>query len=196
MARQENFAFLLQYLKAFPLEQVTVRSCLLFPPCGIISSSPACRIPTLQYLLNFLAEWLEVHCARDPSAWRKKRNIKANWAIPPLRVVRRHPSRHRFHRFLLKAQSQVIEWVSLLLDSRFLELVLLEDSHPIIARIESIVRGQVQAAKELSHFAAYLDDYRHLLRSRQALEKVQSASAINSKHADTRDVYIIEVLHI
>lgn len=92
--------------------------------------------------------------------------------------------------------SQVIEWVSLLLDSRFSELVLLEDSHPIIERVAALTRTQMRMTKELNNFSAYLDQYRTNLKARQKLEMAKSLSALNSKQASTHDTYIIEVLYL
>jgi hypothetical protein len=91
---------------------------------------------------------------------------------------------------------QVIEWLGLLLDSRFSELVLLDDSHPIIQRVGVITKQQVRIAQELGRFEAYLGDYRRTLERWAKVLKSQPASAVNSDYSKTSDTYIVEVLYI
>jgi hypothetical protein len=49
---------------------------------------------TRQYLLDYLAEWLEAHCTRDVSLLFHSKTVSANWAVPEFSKVRARPTNH------------------------------------------------------------------------------------------------------
>jgi hypothetical protein len=89
---------------------------------------------------------------------------------------------------------QVIEWLGMLLDSRFSELVMLDDSHPVIQRVTTLVKDQVRMTQELGRFDAYLSDYETTLKRWKKALKSKAASKGSSVITNTN--YTAEILYL